>query len=202
MYLGPRNSLNQICVPIFIIRPKNICQTTPKKDLKLAKFEEKNHQKTAKIEQITQTFIAICHFSLRSRNLRPIAFEPQDSKDHFRYLTFWVRITRFFFFFPTSEKCDVCGSVNPYHAWLDCPVWSQALNTIPTKKIHRTGRIKVWQILRNRAVYNSHKEQSSFEGSKGRRTRSVTVAQGVLFGAPQIAASSGIPLIAFDFQAN
>ena len=83
-----------------------------KKDLKLAKFEEKNHQKTAKIEPITQTVIAICHFSLRSRNLRLIAFEPQDSKDHFIYLTFWARIFKYFFsvlffflfFSPTSEK--------------------------------------------------------------------------------------------------
>ena len=68
-----------------------------KKDLRLAKFEEKNHQKTAKIEPITQTVIAICHFSLRSRNLRLIAFEPQDSKDHFRYVTFWARIFKYFF---------------------------------------------------------------------------------------------------------
>ena len=42
VYLGPKNSLNQICVPIFINPPKNICQTTKKQDLKLAKFEEKN----------------------------------------------------------------------------------------------------------------------------------------------------------------
>ena len=75
-----------------------------KKDLKLAKFEEKNHQKTAKIEPITQTVIAICHFSLRSRNLRLIAFEPPDSKDHFRYLTFLARITRFFLFFFFSDE--------------------------------------------------------------------------------------------------
>ena len=54
-------------------------------------------KKSAKIEPTTQTFIAICHFSLRSRNLRPIAFEPQDSKDHFRYVTFWARIFKYFF---------------------------------------------------------------------------------------------------------
>ena len=47
-YLGPKNSLNQICVPIFINLPENICETTKKKDLKLAKFEEKNHQKNSK----------------------------------------------------------------------------------------------------------------------------------------------------------
>ena len=46
----------------------------------------------AKIEQKTQTFIANPELSLRIRNLRPIAFEPQDSKDHFRYLTFWAKI--------------------------------------------------------------------------------------------------------------
>ena len=57
----------------------------------------------AKIEQKTQTFIANPELSLRIRNLRPIAFELQDSKDHFRYLTFWAT-TPVFFFFPTSEK--------------------------------------------------------------------------------------------------
>ena len=51
----------------------------------------------AKIEQKTQTFIANPELSLRIRNLRPIAFESQDSKDHFRYLTFWAT-TPFFLF--------------------------------------------------------------------------------------------------------
>ena len=48
VYLGPKNSLNQICLPIFINLPENICETTKKKDSKLAKFEEKNHQKNSK----------------------------------------------------------------------------------------------------------------------------------------------------------
>ena len=65
-------------------------------------------KKNDKIETITQPFIAICHFPLRSRNSRLIAFEPQDSKDHFRYLTFWAT-TPVFFFFPTSEKRSSLG---------------------------------------------------------------------------------------------
>ena len=97
---------------LYLLTFLKIYAKQQKKDFKLPKFEEKITKKTAKIEQITQTFIAICHFSLRSRNLRPIAFEPQDSKDHFRYLTFWERIFKIFFlrsfflsfFSPTSEK--------------------------------------------------------------------------------------------------
>jgi hypothetical protein len=40
-YPGPRNSSNQIGVPILIKLPENICQTNEKIS-KLAKFEEKN----------------------------------------------------------------------------------------------------------------------------------------------------------------
>ena len=43
-YPGPRNSSNQICVPILIKLPENTCQTN-EKIFKLAKFEEKKSPK-------------------------------------------------------------------------------------------------------------------------------------------------------------
>ena len=70
---------------------------TWKTKINVGKIKKILYPKMAKIEQKTQTFIANPELSLRIRNLRRIAFESQDSKDHFRYLTFWARIFKYFF---------------------------------------------------------------------------------------------------------